>query len=93
MVGKLDTQGYDPNEAKRLAEIRDLATREKAIARAARISEAVTISSPFYPDRESARKEGPRATAKRQPKAKARAKARVKAKAKAKAKRKGGTHG
>ncbi len=79
MVGKLDTQGYDPNEAKRLAEIRDAATRESA----------VTISSPSYPDRESA----PRQTAKRQPKAKAKAKARVKAKAKAKAKRKGATHG
>ena len=79
MVGKLDTQGYDPKEAKRMAEMRDEASR---------VGEAVTIS-PSYPDRESA----PRQTAKRQPKAKAKAKARVKAKAKAKAKRKGAVHG
>ena len=82
MVGKLDTQGYDPNEAKRLAEIRDAASRELAAP-----------ISPSYPDRETARKEGPGQAAKRQPKAKAKAKARVKAKAKAKAKRKGAAHG
>ncbi len=88
MVGKLETEGFDPKLAKRIAEIRDVATRDKAIARAGRIGDAVTIS-PSYPDRESA----PRQTAKRQPKAKAKAKARVKAKAKAKAKRKGAAHG
>ena len=40
MVGKLPTQGFDPNEATRLAEVSDAARMKKARAKAKRLLKA-----------------------------------------------------